>query len=51
MSKSLFKVIPYINSNNEGESQFIDDISAVTAFSHLRQELANTNNQYLTELK
>ena len=51
MSKSLFKIIPYINSNNEGESQFIDDISAVTAFSHLRQELANTNNQYLTELK
>lgn len=51
MSKSLFKIIPYINSNNEGESQFIDDISAITAFSHLRQELANTNNQYLTELK
>ena len=35
MSKSLFKIIPYINSNNEGESQFIDDISAITAFSHL----------------
>ena len=51
MSKSLFKIIPYINSNNEGESQFIDDISAITAFSHLRQELANTNNSYLTELK
>lgn len=51
MSKSLFKIIPYINSDNEGESQFIDDISAVTAFSHLRQELANTNNQYLTKLK
>lgn len=51
MSKSLFKIIPYINSNNEDESQFIDDISAITAFSHLRQELASTNNQYLTELK
>lgn len=51
MSKSLFKIIPYINSNNKGESQFIDDISAITAFSHLRQELTNTNNQYLTELK
>nr|DAK66749.1 MAG TPA: hypothetical protein [Bacteriophage sp.]DAO29964.1 MAG TPA: hypothetical protein [Bacteriophage sp.] len=44
MSKSLFKIIPYINSNNEDESQFIDDISAITAFSHLRQELASTNN-------
>ena len=51
MSKSLFKIIPYINSNNEDESQFIDDISAIEAFTHLRQELANTNNQYLTALK
>lgn len=51
MSKSLFKIIPYINSNNEDESQFIDDISAIEAFNHLRQELANTNNQYLTVLK
>lgn len=51
MSKSLFKIIPYINSNNEDESQFIDDISAIEAFNHLRQELANTNNQYLTALK
>lgn len=51
MSKSLFKIIPYINSNNNDEFQFIDDISAITAFSHLRQELASTNNQYLTELK
>jgi hypothetical protein len=44
MSKSLFKIIPYINSNNEDEFQFIDDISAIEAFNHLRQELANTNN-------
>lgn len=51
MSKSLFKIIPYINSNNEDESQFIDDISAIEAFTHLRQELANTNNSYLTALK
>lgn len=51
MSKSLFKIIPYINSNNEDESQFIDDISAIEAFNHLRQELANTNNSYLTALK
>lgn len=51
MSKSLFKIIPYINSNNEDESQFIDDISAIEAFTHLRQELANTNNSYLTVLK
>lgn len=51
MSKSLFKIIPYINSNNEDESQFIDDISAIEAFIHLRQELANTNNSYLTALK
>ena len=51
MSKSLFKIIPYINSNNEDESQFIDETSAIEAFTHLRQELANTNNQYLTELK
>lgn len=51
MSKSLFKIIPYINSNNEDESQFIDDISAIKAFTHLRQELANTNNSYLTALK
>ena len=51
MSKSLFKIIPYINSNNEDEFQFIDDISAIEAFNHLRQELANTNNQYLTALK
>ena len=51
MSKSLFKIIPYINSNNEDESQFIDDISAIEAFTHLRQELANTNNLYLTALK
>ena len=51
MSKSLFKIIPYINSNNEDESQFIDDISAIEAFTHLRQELANTNNPYLTALK
>lgn len=51
MSKSLFKIIPYINSNNEDESQFIDDISAIEAFTHLRQELANTNNSYLTTLK
>lgn len=51
MSKSLFKIIPYINSNNEDESQFIDDISAIEAFNHLRQELANTNNSYLTVLK
>lgn len=51
MSKSLFKIIPYINSNNEDESQFIDDISAIEAFTHLRQELTNTNNSYLTALK
>nr|UVN05316.1 MAG: hypothetical protein [Bacteriophage sp.] len=51
MSKSLFKIIPYINSNNEDESQFIDDISAIEAFTNLRQELANTNNSYLTALK
>lgn len=51
MSKSLFKIIPYINSNNEDESQFIDETSAIEAFTNLRQELANTNNQYLTELK
>lgn len=51
MSKSLFKIIPYINSNNEDESQFIDDISAIEAFTHLRQELTNTNNPYLTALK
>lgn len=51
MSKSLFKIIPYINSNNEDESQFIDDISAIEAFTHLRQELANINNPYLTALK
>lgn len=51
MSKSLFKIIPYINSNNEDESQFIDDISAIEAFTHLRQELANTSNSYLTALK
>lgn len=51
MSKSLFKIIPYINSNNEDESQFIDDISAIEAFTHLRQELANTNNSYLAALK
>lgn len=51
MSKSLFKIIPYINSNNEDESQFIDDISVIEAFTHLRQELANTNNSYLTVLK
>lgn len=51
MSKSLFKIIPYINSNNEDESQFIDETSAVEAFTHLRQELANTNNSYLTALK
>lgn len=51
MSKSLFKIIPYINSNNEDESQFIDDISAIEAFTHLRQELANTNNSYLTALR
>ena len=51
MSKSLFKIIPYINSNNEDESQFIDDTSAIEAFTHLRQELANTNNSYLTALK
>ena len=51
MSKSLFKIIPYINSNNEDESQFIDDISAIEAFTHRRQELTNTNNSYLTALK
>lgn len=51
MSKSLFKIIPYINSNNEEESQFIDDISAIEAFTNLRKELANTNNTYLTALK
>lgn len=51
MSKSLFKTIPYINSNNEDESQFIDETSAIEAFTHLRQELANTNNSYLTALK
>lgn len=51
MSKSLFKTIPYINSNNEDESQFIDETSAIEAFTHLRQELANTNNSYLTTLK
>lgn len=51
MSKSLFKIIPYINSNNEDESQFINETSAIEAFTHLRQELANTNNSYLTELK
>lgn len=51
MSKSLFKVIPYISQNGKDESQFIDDISAITAFSHLRQELSSTNNIYLTQLK
>lgn len=51
MSKSLFKIIPYINSNNEDESQFIDETSAIEAFTNLRQELANTNNSYLTALK
>lgn len=51
MSKSLFKIIPYINSNNNEESQFIEDASAIKAFSHLRQELASTNDFRLTELK
>lgn len=51
MSKSLFKIIPYINSNNNEESQFIEDASAIKAFSHLRQELASTSDFRLTELK
>lgn len=51
MSKSLFKIIPYIGTNGIDESQFIDDISAITAFSHLRHELSTTNNTYLTRLK
>lgn len=51
MSKSLFKIIPYINSNNNEESQFIEDASAIKAFSHLRQELTSTSDFRLTELK
>lgn len=51
MSKSLFKIIPYINSNNNEESQFIEDASAIKAFSQLRQALVSTNDTRLTELK
>lgn len=51
MSKSLFKIIPYINSNNNEESQFIEDASAIKAFSYLRQELTSTSDSRLTELK
>lgn len=51
MSKALFKIIPYINSDNNEESQFIEDISAIKAFSQLRQALVSTNDTRLTELK
>lgn len=51
MSKALFKIIPYINSDNNEESQFIEDASAIKAFSQLRQALVNTNDTRLTELK
>lgn len=51
MSKSLFKIIPYIDKNGNPVDQFIDDISAITTVSHLLDELKHTSIQSLAGLR